>query len=87
MIECKKPQNPLGKVFRTMSNDDKTGCHSSVVEHRFGKAEVDGSIPSDSTNPLNLQENDPGPPITWCNVRQEWCHHMECFRRRPDYCS
>lgn len=32
-----------------MSDSQNEGCHSSVVEHCFGKAEVDGSIPSDST--------------------------------------
>lgn len=32
-----------------MSDNNETGCHSSVVEHCFGKAEVDSSILSDST--------------------------------------
>lgn len=41
---------PLVKEFPTeLSNDDIEGRLSSVVEHRFGKADVESPILSDGT--------------------------------------
>ena len=77
-------RHPLGKGTPTMSAASKECCHSSVVEHCFGKAEVDGSIPSDSTNPL--KDND---VFLYCGEclfesYQGSCRYPDCLKPLSD---